>query len=82
MRALQARLNAGDPVSAGTLEELVARHGSAVCHVVCETLTINTQWRGVSYREGGEDAALAAVSREEVMTAFCWRLWTSGRAPP
>lgn len=29
-RALQARLNAGDPVSAGTLEGLVKRHGGAV----------------------------------------------------
>lgn len=68
VRALNARLNAGDPVSAGTLEELVARHGGRVA-----------MWC-VNHADGyalsdvvltavrvSEDAALAAVAREETM---------------
>lgn len=68
VRALSARLDAGDPVSAGTLEELVARHGGrvamwcvkhagdyALSDVVLTAVRVS------------EDAALAAVAREEMM---------------
>lgn len=68
VRALQARLDAGDPVSAGTLEGLVARHGGraamwcvkhaddyALSDVVLAAVRVS------------EDAALAAVVREETM---------------
>lgn len=67
-RALSARLNAGDPVSAGTLEELVARHGGRVamwCMNHADDYALSDAVL-VAVRVS-EDAALAAVAREETM---------------
>ena len=68
VRALQARLDAGDPVSAGTLEELVARHGGRVA-VWCVKHADDYALSGVVLTavRVSEDAALAAVAREETM---------------
>lgn len=68
VRALSARLDAGDPVSAGTLEELVARHGGGVAmwcvnHADCYALSDAV----LTAVRASEDAALAAVAREETM---------------
>lgn len=67
-RALQARLNAGDPVSAGTLEGLVARHGGAVA-MWCVKYADDYALSGavLAAVRASEDAALAAVAREETM---------------
>ena len=67
-RALQARLDAGDPVSAGTLEELVARHGGAVA-LWCVKHADDYAFSGavLAAVRVSEDAALAAVAREETM---------------
>ena len=68
VRALQARLDAGDPVSAGTLEELVARHGGAVamwCVKHADDYALSDAV--LTAVRVSEDAALAAVAREEAM---------------
>ena len=67
-RALQARLNAGDPVSAGTLEELVKRHGGAVA-MWCVKHADDYALSGalLAAVRVSEDAAIAAVAREETM---------------
>lgn len=68
VRALNARLDAGDPVSAGTLEELVARHGGRVamwCVNHADDYALSDAV--VAAVRVSEDAALAAVSREEMM---------------
>lgn len=68
VRALQSRLDAGDPVSAGTLEELVARHGGRVamwCVNHADDYALSDAV--VTAVRVSEDAALAAVSREETM---------------
>ena len=68
VRALQARLNAGDPVSAGTLEELVARHGGRVamwCVNHADDYALSDA--ALAAVRASEDAALAAVAREETM---------------
>lgn len=68
VRALQARLDAGDPVSAGALEELVARHGGRVamwCVNHADDYALSDAV--VTAVRVSEDAALAAVSREETM---------------
>ena len=67
-RALQARLDAGDPVSAGTLEELVKRHGGAVA-MWCVKHADDYALSGavLAAVRVSEDAALAAVMREETM---------------
>ncbi len=67
-RALSARLNAGDPVSAGTLEELVARHGGRVamwCVKHADDYALSDAV--LTAVRVSEDAALAAVAREETM---------------
>ena len=67
-RALSTRLNAGDPVSAGTLEELVARHGGAVamwCVKHADDYALSDAV--LTAVRVSEDAALAAVAREETM---------------
>lgn len=68
VRALQARLDAGDPVSAGTLEGLVARHGGRVA-MWCVKHADDYALSGVVLAavRVSEDAALAAVAREETM---------------
>lgn len=67
-RALQARLNAGDPVSAGTLEGLVKRHGGAVAMWCVEHADDYALSDAVlAAVRVSEDAAIAAVSREETM---------------
>ena len=69
MRALQARLDAGDPVSAGTLEELVKRHGGRVamwCVNHADDYALSDAVLAAVC--ASEDAALAAVSREEAMS--------------
>ena len=66
--ALQARLNAGDPVSAGTLEELVKRHGGRVamwCMNHADNYALSDA--ALAAVRVSEDAALAAVAREETM---------------
>lgn len=68
VRALQARLDAGDPVSAGTLEELVARHGGGVamwCVKHADDYALSDAVLAAA--RVSEDAALAAVAREERM---------------
>lgn len=68
VRALQARLDAGDPVSAGTLEELVKRHGGRVamwCVKHADDYALSDAV--LAAVRASEDAALAAVSREETM---------------
>lgn len=68
VHALNARLNAGDPVSAGTLEELVARHGGRVamwCVNHADDYALSDAV--VAAVRVSEDAALAAVAREETM---------------
>ena len=68
VRALNARLNAGDPVSAGTLEELVARHGGRVamwCVKHADDYALSDAV--LAAVRVSEDAALAAVVREETM---------------
>lgn len=68
VRALNARLNAGDPVSAGTLEELVARHGGRVamwCVKHADDYALSDAV--LAAVRVSEDAALAAVAREETM---------------
>ena len=67
-RALQARLDAGDPVSAGTLEELVKRHGGKVamwCVKHADDYALSDAV--LAAVRVSEDAALAAVAREERM---------------
>lgn len=68
VRALQARLDAGDPASAGTLEGLVARHGGAVA-MWCVKHADDYAFSGavLAAVRVSEDAALAAVMREETM---------------
>ena len=69
VRALQARLNAGDPVSAGTLEALAARHGGRVamwCVNHADDYALSDAV--VAAVRVSEDAALAAVAREETMS--------------
>ena len=68
VRALQARLDAGDPVSAGTLEELVACHGGRVA-MWCVKYADDYALSGavLAAVRVSEDAALAAVAREETM---------------
>jgi len=68
VRALQARLDAGDPVSAGTLEGLVARHGGRVamwCVKHADDYALSDAV--LTAVRVSEDAALAAVAREETM---------------
>lgn len=68
VRALSARLDAGDPVSAGTLEELVARHGGRVamwCVKHADDYALSDAV--LAAVRVSEDAALAAVAREETM---------------
>ena len=68
VRALQARLDAGDPVSAGTLEGLVKRHGGRVamwCVNHADDYALSDAV--LAAVRVGEDAALAAVAREEAM---------------
>ena len=68
VRALQARLDAGDPVSAGTLEDLAARHGGRVamwCVNHADDYALSDAV--LTAVRVSEDAALAAVAREEVM---------------
>lgn len=68
VRALQARLDAGDPVSAGTLGELVARHGGRVamwCVKHADDYALSDAV--LAAVRVSEDAALAAVAREETM---------------
>lgn len=68
VRALQVRLDAGDTVSAGTLEELVARHGGAVamwCVKHADDYALSDAV--LTAVRVSEDAALAAVAREETM---------------
>lgn len=68
VHALNARLNAGDPVSAGTLEELVARHGGRVamwCVKHADDYALSDAV--LAAVRVSEDAALAAVAREEAM---------------
>ena len=68
VRALQARLDAGDPVSAGTLEGLVARHGGRVamwCVKHADDYALSDVV--LAAVRASEDAALAAVAREETM---------------
>lgn len=68
VRALQARLNAGDPVSGGTLEELVKRHVGRVamwCLNHADDYALSDAV--VAAVRVSEDAALAAVAREETM---------------
>lgn len=67
-RALSDRLNAGDPVSAGTLEELVARHGGRVamwCVKHSDDYALSDAV--LTAVRVSEDAALAAVAREDTM---------------
>lgn len=68
VRALQARLDAGDPVSAGTLEDLAARHGGRVamwCVKHADDYALSDAV--LTAVRVSEDAALAAVAREEAM---------------
>lgn len=68
VRALDARLDAGDPVSAGTLEELVKRHGGTVatwCVNHADDYALSDAV--LAAVRASEDAALAAVAREETM---------------
>lgn len=68
VRALNARLNAGDPVSAGTLEGLVKRHGGRVamwCMNHADDYALSDAV--LTAVRVSEDAALAAVAREETM---------------
>lgn len=68
VRALQARLGAGDTVSAGTLEELVKRHGGRVamwCVKHADDYALSDAV--LAAVRVSEDAALAAVAREEAM---------------
>lgn len=68
VRALSARLDAGDPVSAGTLEELVVRHGGRVamwCVKRADDYALSDAV--LAAVRVSEDAALAAVAREETM---------------
>ena len=68
-RALQARLDAGDPASAGTLGELVARHGGRVamwCVKHADDYALSDAV--LTAVRVSEDAALAAVAREERMS--------------
>lgn len=68
VRALQARLDAGDPVSAGTLEELVARHGGKVamwCVKHADDYALSDAV--LAAVRVSETAALAAVAREDRM---------------
>ena len=68
VRALNARLNAGDPVSAGTLEDLAARHGGRVamwCVKHADDYALSDAV--LAAVRVSEDAALAAVAREETM---------------
>lgn len=65
VRALSARLDAGDPVSAGALEELVARHGGrvAVWCVECHADDYRYTDAVLAAVKVSEDAAQLAVSR-------------------
>lgn len=68
VRALSARLDAGDPVSAGTLEGLAARHGGRVamwCVKHADDYALSDAV--LTAVRVSEDAALAAVAREETM---------------
>lgn len=68
VRALNARLDAGDPVSAGALEELVARHGGRVamwCVNHADDYALSDAVAAAV--RVSEDVALAAVAREETM---------------
>ena len=68
VRALDARLDAGDPVSAGTLEGLVKRHGGRVamwCINHADDYALSDAV--LTAVRVSEDAALAAVAREETM---------------
>lgn len=68
VRALSARLDAGDPIFAGTLEELVARHGGRVamwCVKHADDYALSDAV--LTAVRVSEDAALAAVAREETM---------------
>lgn len=68
VRALSARLDAGDPVSAGALEDLVARHGGRVamwCVKHADDYALSDAV--LTAVRVSEDAALAAVAREDVM---------------
>lgn len=68
VRALQARLDAGDPVSSGALWELVERHGGRVamwCVKHADDYALSDVV--LAAVRVSEDAALAAVAREETM---------------
>lgn len=68
VRALSARLDAGDPVSGGALEGLVARHGGMVamwCMNHADNYALSDAV--LTAVRVSEDAALAAVAREETM---------------
>ena len=68
VRALQARLDAGDPVSSGALWELVERHGGRVamwCVKHADDYALSDVV--LAAVRVSEDAALAAVAREERM---------------
>ena len=68
VRALNARLKAGDPVSAGALEDLAARHGGSVA-MWCVNHADDYALSGavLTAVRASEDAALAAVAREETI---------------
>lgn len=65
VRALSARLDAGDPVSAGALEELVARHGGRVAMWCVERHADDYRYTDavLAAVKVSEDAAQLAVSR-------------------
>ena len=65
VRALSARLDAGDPVSAGALEELVARHGGRVAVWCVERHADDYRYTDavLAAVRVSEDAAQLAVSR-------------------
>lgn len=65
VRALNARLDAGDPVSAGALEELVARHGGRVAVWCVERHADDYRYTDavLAAVKVSEDAAQLAVSR-------------------
>ena len=65
VRALSARLDAGDPVSAGALEELVARHGGRVAVWCVERHADDYRYTDavLAAVKVSEDAAQLAVSR-------------------
>lgn len=65
VRALNARLDAGDPVSAGALEELVSRHGGRVAVWCVERHADDYRYTDavLAAVKVSEDAAQLAVSR-------------------